>query len=156
MTPIHSDLSRNNSQGRTAVPIIAKNQIKCRSLGTAKRENSSIGDNQTAMQKLSETASTRKNSHAPVLIEAGVNPTDIYRQAIKRTFADLYGVAPDTVDVTWTSDGEAIIVECAGKTFTHQILGQDNDNSPQFVSDDEDPVIVNLTDDERHQLERVI
>ena len=28
-----------------------------------------------------------------------MNRTDIYRQAIKRTFADLYGVSSDTVDV---------------------------------------------------------
>ena len=35
-----------------------------------------------------------------------MNPTDIYLRAIKRTFADLYGVSPDTVDVSWTSDGE--------------------------------------------------
>jgi hypothetical protein len=34
---------------------------------------------------------------------AFVNRTDIYRQAIKRTFADLYGVSPDTVDVSWTT-----------------------------------------------------
>ena len=27
---------------------------------------------------------------------ASVNRTDIYRQAIKRTFADLYGVSPGT------------------------------------------------------------
>ena len=34
---------------------------------------------------------------------AFVNRTDIYRQAIKRTFADLYGVSPGTVDVSWTT-----------------------------------------------------
>ena len=32
-----------------------------------------------------------------------MNRIDIYRQAIKRTFADLYGVSPDTVDVSWTT-----------------------------------------------------
>lgn len=82
-----------------------------------------------------------------------VNPTDIYRQAIKRTFSDLYGVSPDTVDITWSSDGETIIVECAGETFIHPILG--GDNAPEFLCPGEDPVIVNLTDDERLQLERV-
>jgi hypothetical protein len=85
-----------------------------------------------------------------------VNPTDIYRQAIQRTFAELYGVAPDRVDVTWTNEGETIIVQCAGKTFTHQILSHDADNSPEFVSNDEDPVSVTLTDDERNLLERAI
>ena len=38
---------------------------------------------------------------------AFVNRTDIYGQAIKRTFADLYGV--------WTT-GKTIVVQCAGKT----------------------------------------
>jgi hypothetical protein len=32
-----------------------------------------------------------------------VNRTEIYRRAIKRTFADLYGGSPDTVDVSWTT-----------------------------------------------------
>ena len=46
---------------------------------------------------------------------AFVNRIDIYRQAIKRTFADLYSVSPDAVDVNWTSDN-TIVVQCAGKT----------------------------------------
>jgi hypothetical protein len=33
-----------------------------------------------------------------------MNPTDIYLRAIKRTFADLYGVSPDTVDVSCCDD----------------------------------------------------
>jgi hypothetical protein len=45
---------------------------------------------------------------------AFVNRTDNYRQAIKRTFADLYGVSPGTVDVSWTT-GKTIVVHCAGK-----------------------------------------
>jgi hypothetical protein len=84
-----------------------------------------------------------------------VNRTDIYRQAIKRTFADLYSVSPDTVDVTWTS-GESIAVQCARKTFLHQILSDFDDDALEFDCPDEDPVIVNLTDDERHQLELAI
>ena len=47
-----------------------------------------------------------------------MNPTDIYLRAIKRTFADLYGVSPDTVDVSWTSDGETIIVWCDSIRFS--------------------------------------
>jgi hypothetical protein len=47
-----------------------------------------------------------------------MNAIDIYRRAIKRTFADLYGVAPDEVDVTWSKDGDNITVRCANKTFT--------------------------------------
>jgi hypothetical protein len=42
-----------------------------------------------------------------------MNPTDIYRQAIKRTFADLYGVAPQEVDVSWRKDGDNITVRGA-------------------------------------------
>jgi hypothetical protein len=69
---------------------------------------------------------------------AFVNQTDINRQAIKRTFADLYGVSPDTVDVAWTSDN-------TGKTFIHLILSDPDDDAPEFLCPDEDPVIVNLT-----------
>ena len=84
-----------------------------------------------------------------------MNTTDIYRQAIKRTFADLYGVSPDTVDVTWTSDN-TIVVQCAGKTFIHLILSDPDDDAPEFLCRDKDPVIVNLTSDERSQLESAI
>ena len=82
---------------------------------------------------------------------AFVNGTDIYRQAIKRTFANLYGVSPDTVDVSWTT-GKTIVVQCAGKTFLHPILSDPDDDAPEFTCLDEDPVIVNLTDDERSSL----
>ena len=84
-----------------------------------------------------------------------MNRTDIYCQAIKRTFADLYSVSPDTVDVSWTT-GKTIAVQCAGKTFLHEILSDPDDDSPEFTCPEEDPVIVNLTDDERHQLELAI
>ena len=85
-----------------------------------------------------------------------MNPTDIYRRAIERTFADLYGVSPDAVDVTWTTDGETIIVWCDSKRFVHHILTDPDDDAPEFFSDDdqEPSVIVNLIDDERHELER--
>jgi hypothetical protein len=88
-------------------------------------------------------------------VEYIVNTTDIYRRAIKRTFADLYGVAPDTVDVTWTGDSESIIVSCAGKRFAHQILSVSDGGAPEFFSDDDDPVIVTLTPVELRQLERL-
>ena len=84
-----------------------------------------------------------------------MNQTDIYRQAIKRTFADLYGVSPGTMDVSWTP-GKTIVVQCAGKTFPHPILSDPDDDAPEFTCLDEDPVIVNLTDDERRQRERAI
>ena len=56
--------------------------------------------------------------------------------------------------VTWTS--AKTVVQCAGKTFIHLILSDPDDDAPEFLSADEDPVIVNLTDEERHQLERAI
>jgi hypothetical protein len=72
-----------------------------------------------------------------------VNRTDIYRQTIKRTFADLYSVSPDTVDVSWTT-GKTIVLQCAGKTFLHPILSDPDDNAPEFTCPDEDPVMINL------------
>jgi hypothetical protein len=56
-----------------------------------------------------------------------VKRIDIYRQAIKGTFADLYGVSADTVTVSWTSD-DTIVVHCAGKNFIHLILSNSDDN----------------------------
>ena len=58
--------------------------------------------------------------------------------------------------ISWTSDGETIIVWCDGIRFTHHILSDPDDDAPEFFSDDDqDPsVIVKLTDEERHELER--
>jgi hypothetical protein len=86
---------------------------------------------------------------------AFVNRTDIYRQAIKRTFADHYGVSRGTVDVNWTT-GNTIVVQCAGKTFLHPIVSDPDDDAPEFTCLDEDPVIINLTDDERRRLELTV
>jgi hypothetical protein len=85
-----------------------------------------------------------------------MSPTDIYLRAIKRTFADLYGVPSSTVNVTWASDGETITVSCDGLRFTHHILSDPDDDAPEFFSDDdqEPSVIVKLTDEERQELER--
>ena len=76
-----------------------------------------------------------------------MNQTHIYRNAIQRTFAELYSVRSKSVDVVW--DREGITVQCAGMTFIHQI-GDDNN---EFISEGEDPVTVTLTEDERHLLE---
>ena len=51
-----------------------------------------------------------------------MNRIDIYRQAIKRTFADLYSVARHEIDVSWNKDGDNITVRCADKTFTHETI----------------------------------
>jgi hypothetical protein len=77
--------------------------------------------------------------------------TDIYREAIKRTFADLYGVTRQEVDVSWNKDGDNITVRCADKTFTHETI-HDDDGTLEFVSIHDDPVTVTLTNDERLRL----
>ena len=90
-----------------------------------------------------------------------MNRTDIYRQAIKRTFADLYSVARHEIDVSWNRDGDNIIVRCADKTFTHETIHDDDDHDDdddgalEFVSTHEDPVTVRLTNDERLRLEQM-
>ena len=83
-----------------------------------------------------------------------MNRTDIYRRAIKCTFADLYGFHL----ARWTLAGrpKSIVVQCAGKTFLHPILSDPDDDAPEFTCLDEDPVIVNLTDDERSRLELTV
>ena len=82
-----------------------------------------------------------------------MNRTDIYRQAIKRTFADLYGVSSDTVDVT-LDDGETHrrTVRRRNVSFLHSILSDPDDDTPEFICPEEDPVIINLTADERIRL----
>ena len=83
-----------------------------------------------------------------------MNRTDIYRQAIKRTFADLYSVARHEIDVSWNKDGDDITVRGADKTFTHETIHDDGDGMLEFVSTHEDPVTVRLTNDERLRLEQ--
>ena len=87
-----------------------------------------------------------------------MNTTEIYRQAIKRTFADLYSVARHEVDVSWNENGDNITVRCADETFTHETIHDDDDDDDdgalEFVSAHEDPVTVRLTNDERLRLER--
>jgi hypothetical protein len=83
-----------------------------------------------------------------------VTRTDIYRQAIKRTFADLYGVSPVRSKVSWTTG--KIVVQCAGKMSLHPILSEPDDDTPEFTCLDEDPVIVTLMDDERSQIESAV
>jgi len=56
-----------------------------------------------------------------------VNRTDIYRQAIKRTFADLYSVARHEIDVSWNKDGDYITVrEIVGLAL--DVLGLEADS----------------------------
>ena len=75
-----------------------------------------------------------------------MNRTDIYRQAIKRAFADLYRVSSDTVDVAGRV-ARASPCSAHAKRFFHPILSDPDDDTPEFACVDEDPVVVNLTDD---------
>jgi hypothetical protein len=65
-----------------------------------------------------------------------MNQTDIYRKAIQRTFAELYSVPAESVDVVWNSEG--VTVQCAGMIFTHQT----GDDDHEFVSEGGDRVEV--------------
>jgi hypothetical protein len=86
-----------------------------------------------------------------------MNTIEIYRQAIKRTFADVFEISPDSIDVTWSDDGETIIVNCAGLSFTHRVLSDTDDNAPTFFgADKETAVTVSLTDEECRQLEGAV
>jgi hypothetical protein len=82
-----------------------------------------------------------------------MNTTDVYRQAIKRTFASLYRVASDEVDLSWSNAGDNITVRCAGKTFIHETLHDDDEPTLEFVGDD--AVIVRLTTAERLRLQGI-
>jgi hypothetical protein len=82
-----------------------------------------------------------------------MNTIDIYSQAIKRTFAGLYGVAPDEVNVSWSDAGDNITVRCADKTFTHETLHDDDEPTLEFVGDS--AVTVRLTTAERLRLEGI-
>ena len=82
-----------------------------------------------------------------------MNTSDIYRHAIKRTFASLYGVAFDKVDVSWSDAGDNITVRCADKTFTHETLHDDDEPTLKFVGDD--AVTVRLTTAELLRLEGI-
>jgi hypothetical protein len=75
---------------------------------------------------------------------------DVYRQAVQRTFAALYGVPTDSVHVV-RSD-ESTTVQFAGKTFIRQAGSEDRG----FVSEDEDPVTITLSDEERRYLPRSV
>ena len=86
---------------------------------------------------------------------ASVNRTDIYRQPIKRTFADLYSVARHEIDVSWNKEGDNITVRWADKTFTHETIHDDDDGALEFVSTHEDPATVRLTNDERLRIEQM-
>jgi hypothetical protein len=76
---------------------------------------------------------------------------NIYREAIKRTFADVYSVLPETIDVSWGDD--TITVRFSDHNFTHKI-DRDDATTLEFICDSEDPVTITLTDNERRQIQQ--
>ena len=84
-----------------------------------------------------------------------MNAIDIYRRAIKRTFGDLYGVPTKSMSVGMMRATPSRS-KCDGRIFIHEILTDEDDQSPKFVSDHDDPVTVRLTEDEVRQLERAV
>ena len=61
-----------------------------------------------------------------------MNRTDIYRQPIKRTFADLYGVSPDTVEVSWTSGEDSLKSrKLSWRPQKGEYAAQRHENSPR-------------------------
>jgi hypothetical protein len=76
---------------------------------------------------------------------------NVYREAIKRMFADVYQVLPETIDVSWADD--AITVRCSEHNFIHKI-DRDDETTLEFISDSEEPVTITLTHDERRQIEQ--
>jgi hypothetical protein len=114
---------------------------------------------QTSMSAICRQVNVLGSSNSHGSVEdvqelAFMNMTDIWREAIKRTFARLYSVARHEVDISWDKDGDNITVRCADKTFIHETIHDDDDWALEFVSTHEDPVTVRLTNDERLRLER--
>ena len=85
-----------------------------------------------------------------------MNAHDIYREAIKRVFANLYGVSPDEVDVSWSSDSDAIIVRCSDKRLLMKFSAtittlRSNSSATSKIRSPS-----GLNDEERRRLERAI
>jgi hypothetical protein len=73
----------------------------------------------------------------------------VYKQAIKRVFANKYQDA--RMAVYWGREGDTIHVIASLRHYVHQIASA-NEDTLEFVSSLGDCVIVKLTDDERRGL----
>ena len=74
---------------------------------------------------------------------------NVYKQAIKRAFANKYH--DKRMAVYWGRDGDAIHVIASLRHYVHKIAGV-NEDTLEFVSSVGDYVTVKLTDDERREL----
>ena len=73
----------------------------------------------------------------------------IYKQAIKRVFAEKYH--DGRMAVYWGREGDTIHAIASLRHYVHQIASA-NEDTLEFVSSLGDCVIVKLTDDERRGL----
>jgi hypothetical protein len=73
----------------------------------------------------------------------------VYKQAIKRVFAEKYH--DERMAVYWGREDDTIHVIASLRHYVHKITSA-NEDTLEFVSSVGDHVTVTLTDDERHQL----
>ena len=74
-----------------------------------------------------------------------------YKQAIKRVFGEKY---PDKcVAVYWGRDDDTIHVITILRHYVHKIASENGDTL-EFVTNVGDRIVVELTDEERRQIER--
>ena len=74
---------------------------------------------------------------------------NVYKQAIKRVFANKYH--DKRMAVYWGRDGDTIHVIASLRHYVHKIA-RANEDTLEFVSSVGDCVTVKLTDDERREL----
>ena len=75
----------------------------------------------------------------------------VYKQAIKRVFAEKY--YDERMAVYWGRGDDAIHVITTLRHYVHKIASE-NEDTLEFVSSVGDRIVVALTDEERRQLER--
>jgi hypothetical protein len=78
-----------------------------------------------------------------------MNMGNVYKQAIKRVFANKYH--DKRMAVYWGRDDDTIHVIASLRHYVHKICGADEDTL-EFVSSVGDRVNVKLSDDERREL----
>ena len=122
-------------------------------VGTNGQPLSGIEAQKRAQSVLAEAGyrwSGYRPAETPADSDLETNQPDISRQAIQRTFAELYGVSADSVLIV--RNAESTFVVCAGKVFT----SHGNSRVREFVSGDEDPVTITLPADEGPHLWLVV
>ncbi len=75
----------------------------------------------------------------------------VYKQAIKRVFAERYH--DERMAVYWGREDDTIHVIASLRHYVHKIASA-NEDTLEFVSSVGDRIVVALTDGERRQLER--